>query len=660
MIELSVDELSLASKILLSRLSRPSTLDIAIVIPNAITREMKLDNHIAKFVGGFHLGHNDNICFSLICHSKEDDVIDHVFVYYLNEEYTQIHPLDISILRPFVPNIGRPGSIVKKGVINVVTSSSPDTYLSIMIEAIDATIGEDLVRNFVSARRVDMTSQDLSIGRNPSCRLDHCDGKPKPDILSRMKAVAEEFGIRLALGDHPSQLHSPEMALIKTLGHIVGCIHHNNTVNYLVVHKNQFRDEEHYQDVCKMVDSWYPTGSNLKHVVTRFCPNSFIRCDDEMVMMAWRLMLWMRPHIMLMIQENEIHYLLGNYEKLNFHLNWLRNQQARSNIVTLPVSRQLSSQRSQVMPQSDCIISSQLGHADLIVPHDSSQRRQRSLDWAHDLSTAKELSIRRKRIGESIIPPVHDMSPFMDLHQTYLEHLPSYHNGIKLMGRIWDRYLHTIVFPITGRPLERADISTSGAHFWICPLIDDILDDYLVIVDANKNEWILLNPDNEAYKNPRHFETIAKPHVFSIYPELENFNGRAVLMTSVTQKHCSRVHLLMSLYVISRLFHYCRALPQKIIYGDWELRKYAQNICTELQTVNADHNSQRGLIDSRGYYILGAFQSLSSPLVADNAVVPKDQCMFCKKRYARNLGRHMAAEHGEQAALANRSRLQFD
>lgn len=82
------------------------------------------------------------------------------------------------------------------------------------------------------------------------------------------------------------------------------------------------------------------------------------------------------------------------------------------------------------------------------------------------------------------------------------------------------------------------------------------------------------------------------------------------------------------------------------MYGEWEFRGYANNICTELQLVNAMHNISRGLIDEDGYLKVGAYESLSSPLSAVAAVVPKDQCMFCRKRGFNNLGRHMSMKHG--------------
>lgn len=41
----------------------------------------------------------------------------------------------------------------------------------------------------------------------------------------------------------------------------------------------------------------------------------------------------------------------------------------------------------------------------------------------------------------------------------------------------------------------------------------------------------------------------------------------------------------------------------------------------------------------------------------ERSVVPKDQCMICKKRGSKNLDRHMAIKHGGLAVAARAVKL---
>lgn len=251
-----------------------------------------------------------------------------------------------------------------------------------------------------------------------------------------------------------------------------------------------------------------------------------------------------------------------------------------------------------------------------------------------------DVSKNRRAIRDSIIPPVHIIKPYMDLTQSYLKYLPCYKEALELAGEIWNRYAPTVVF---FQPLITSDRDVPGrrgARFLIYAMENpNEGEDIIIVADRVFKKWILISASNREYRDSDYFDFSWS--TVRDFRELHGFEGEAILITSSFHTRYPRVHLLMSLYVISRLFRYGTELPKKIIYGEWELCKYASNICAELQIVNAQHNIDNYLVDASG-----ALLDLPSSLGYELSVVPKDQCMFCKKRAFNNLGRHLSMQHG--------------
>lgn len=279
--------------------------------------------------------------------------------------------------------------------------------------------------------------------------------------------------------------------------------------------------------------------------------------------------------------------------------------------------------------------------------------------WKTDLEILNDVSRERRSIKDSIIPPIHDMFPHSDYTQSYIKHFPTYKEALKLIVLIWNRYAPTVLFydPLIAE--DRMVQNRKGMRFLVYAL-ESIFDgeDFLVIADQVKRKWIVISPSNRAVTDKFHYEVFERS--LRSFDELQGFTGEAILMTSSFHAQYTRLHLAMSLYVISRLFKYSVDLPQKVIYGEWELRRYAHNICAELQFINTQYNIDNNLVDDNGFLKEGAKESLPSPLVYEVSVVPKDQCMFCKKRYFNNLGKHLSMKHGQKAQFANRKRQESE
>lgn len=658
MSEISVELLTLASNILLSRLTRPSTLDIGMVKPDLQSGGQKIDSLLGQYSGCLDATARGDLRFYFAARSKPEGEIDHVIVFYLNEDHEQIQPREMDVLMHHLSNIGRSDSSIKLGVINIFTNVVRPAYLSSFLSAINHILGRQLIDNFKPYAKIKLSLGEIAIGPQASCNLSYCDGKPSKQTLERFQALVSEYGATLKLGDANTKLNDPEVVLMRDNGHLLGCFYNKeyHLINFLVMHRNQFLDEQSYDRVKDITRNWYPAGGELTFYVTRFYPNMHRRCDDELVQTAWRLILLMRPHVLVTLQENELHYLAGNIDQMSIWRNAMLNKSANS--IMQPRSSSQTSQLS-VTPDVDIdlLLSSQKMYpdetllSDLFHPYDYDEL------WTNNSSTLEEMSRERRRIRDSIVPPVHELEPYSDLIQGYLTALPSYEDGVKLMAQICSRYVHTYAFSKLRSRVDVNDHDYKGAQFLICPIDREINDDQLVIVDNYRREWIHLDASNRSHKDSTYLDDFIVPFMDLLLPECADYQKRSVYMTSITHMEYPKLHLLMALYVLSRLFHYATVLPKKIIYGEWELRCYAKNIYAELQVVNTMYNVAMGLVDSNGYLLPNAMESLPSPLLLETSVVPKDQCMFCLGRYKRNLGKHMAAAHGKQAEMASHCRL---
>lgn len=653
MLPYNKNHLSLASGILLSRLTRPTTLDVNIyydLIPNV---KCNIERELGRFIGCFDIRPDGLPCFYLAGREHPDKKITHLFVFYMNSNYKVIQEFELNRLKNYLPGIENPECNIKIGIINVVSSANCAAYLSILLEAIVFMIGPNLFEQFVNYQVINTDIRDLVIGTLKDCKLSHCDGIIRDDIIDEFKELANKHSIEFSVYPNDGSLLKSELALINIRGHLVGSIYckESKIVNYILVHRNQLEDDETYDELKRISNSWY---CNVRdYCCTRLYPNKFIRCDSKFVQDALDLALQFRPHVLTTIHENE--------------LNYLSNKPIRSSVMVARFERivpKLNTMNSLDLSQidADCItqlnFSSDDKYPDIVSNYDSqatiilSDHEIRS-----ELSYWREIANERKTVKDSIVPPVHGVKPFTDLSQSYLKFLPCFEEAVEFIAKIWSSFAKTIVFPMVRLRIDRQYNESWDARFVIYPLESHLDKTSIIIFDVDKKESIHLQYGNVEHKDPDYFKECGLNYLKILFPELNEYKCKPVPIGSLFHEDYPRLHLLMALYVISRLFKYSIQLPNKIIYGEWELRKYASNICSELQLVNSEYNMKNDLIDHRGYLKEGAYESLPSPIVYETCVVPKDLCMFCKRRGFNNLGRHMSMAHGGQALFASSSRF---
>lgn len=634
---------------------RPTTLDVAIINRDAWSG--KLDNICGRYVGCFDQREDNRLCFYLVSREHPEGDISHLFVFYINSGFSSIQDMDVQKLKPYLPNIGIDNPSIRIGVVDVRCVVDPSAHLSIMIEAIDFVVGSLPIENYVPLRIITADTTNLSIGSVGSAPSKHCDGVVNPSLILDLKRLADQHRRGFHFYEEDKAVQYPGIGLMRVNNHVIGILYCriSRIVNYILIHPNQFENSQLYERIVQFTSRCIREDIRGYHC-SRVCLNRPIRCDDNLMFLSIKTALIFSPHLLTIIKENDLLYLSDTIDELSRKPPSPKFPTAEdSSILDSPVQDLIGSNPECYSTRSELIISSQGSH--FSTASDSTVLFE-ARELEAELRLWREVSAERRKIKDSIIPPVHEMEPFMDPSGAYLRLFPSYFDALAYIAKIWNRFAATTVQPLVRMRLDRQSFP-SGARFIICPIEYVDCSDNLIIVDQVERDWIFLRPDNEAYKDPSYFDNVICEHLLGLFPELRSYGRRPVIMTSSFHKPFPRIHLLMSVYVIARLFRYSVSLPRKIIYGEWELRKYASNICSNLQLANSEYNIRQGLF-IRGYLKEGAMISYASSLQVETAVVPKDQCMFCKGRGFKKLGAHYSMKHGGKAKIANESRLKFD
>lgn len=640
----------------MSRLTRPNSVDVNIIedhlnIADELT--INIERICGRFIGCFYVTPDQMCCFYLLAREIPDEDISHVVVYYLNSEYETVQNSELELLRKYIPNAMGKHDNVKVGLVNVNINSNEHYHLSLFVDAIENSLGPNLLTQFKSFQVIEVEPQDLS--SNPLGRqfYNYCGGVLSPRFEEEFQQIAHNFKISFGISERNKWLNSPKISLVSSREHYITTLYLEEAkiVNSLLIHKHQFVSEDHLSEYKALVNRFY--NNQVKHFLSsRLDFGNTASCDDHLLSCATVLALNFQPHIFFCLRKNElIHFAeIQSSGKLVMSEN--------NPDMNKTVSRRYDSANSSPRVAANAVrlnIYNDGRYPIIVEPYIDSQATEvmENSELNVEMFFWKDIVKERQKIKDSIVPPIHFMEPFNDLTRRYLEFLPCYEHGLKHLAELWSRHAKSAVIRHNYEACKlSADVRFVIYHF---KSYDDL--DCLIVIDHESHEYIFLQPDNEEHKDSTKFSVVARRFKDVWFEEYSDYIGRAVLISNgKCHQDYPRLHLLMSLYVIFRLFSYSVELPKKIIYGEWELRKYANNICTQLQVVNSEYNIKNSLIDDQGYLKEGAMQSLASPLRLDNGVVPKDQCMFCKRRGFNNLGRHMSMAHGGQAQMASSSR----
>lgn len=167
MLQIHRDQLLVLSRVLLSRLTRPNLVEVNIIEDylkyDSTELSINIKSTFGRFVGCFYVTTDQSCCFYLLARKIPDGEISHVYIYYLNSSYEQVHESELDLLKRYVPNIIEPDGYIKVGMINIIVHSDQHYYLSLFLEAIEHSLGPHLINDFKPLQIIDVEAELIRI-----------------------------------------------------------------------------------------------------------------------------------------------------------------------------------------------------------------------------------------------------------------------------------------------------------------------------------------------------------------------------------------------------------------------------------------------------------------------------------------------------------------
>lgn len=158
-------DLLIISRILFTRLARPSSISVDIIDYHLLRDEystrdvlINITSSFGRFVGCFDLTPSRDLCFYLAARNHPDQEISHIFVYYLNRDHKVIQINEMETIKKYNVDLKRLDPNVKFGVINVRCSIETNNQLSLFVEAISYSVGSQMIENFQELQIIDVVS----------------------------------------------------------------------------------------------------------------------------------------------------------------------------------------------------------------------------------------------------------------------------------------------------------------------------------------------------------------------------------------------------------------------------------------------------------------------------------------------------------------------
>jgi len=651
---------SILSKLLCGRIAQLSVIGVTILDEEIARAPRYIDEHLGRAIGYFYHV-DDDLRFILFCRTEEGSNFDLVYIFYVNQQFRVARNSD-------APHyIGRMRNDFKLGTITLRTSSPPICYPALLESAVECFINSDPVKSYAPYRRVDCDANSSFTSPNPFPFPSSCDITTPASDSSCVFEVMRKHGISFThFEDGRPVPESFQILMIDYMDHLLYAINYRDarTVAIMIPHKQLFGSNEIAE---RLIDS---LKSNITTRVDYFVPLRYFEdeahsCVSAKVLTAL-LMCYFFPYLVL--SSKDIQHLLGDRSLGDFISD---NQPSQGTD-----GSSLSQQTIIYYPEPICPPLEEMEKADSVASlrltdgcgrpymEDSDSQRTEILedDFIRAWRSHVEDNRNFRELIKSTYPLISAVEAKHDPDRQLLNDPEFFMRELKFLCSLF-------VYPTRAGVGDALSLMVleglltfenvpPDMRFMIQPLLDD-RKDLLIIIDRVKKEWVIIDPTNEAATN-QSVEHAIYDDVTRICPQLSGFVGRPIFITSYYHSRYPRIHLLMSVYYLLRAIRYAWILPQEIIYQERDFRFYCHSICTQHEHANARHNYTFDLIEPSGYLRVGALVAHPSPVQYERVVVPVDQCIFCKKRYHKNLGAHMAMKHRDLARELRARRSELD
>lgn len=646
--------LELYSRILRYRSIRPKNIGVTIVDPTQVATT-KQDKHLGQYLGYFW-NDEDDTCFIIYARSNPFGNASFAYLVTVNRSCG----LTINFKREVSRFLGvNAGTVPQLCYINIRHSHNRNYDLAAYMEALPRIMGPGLKRNSKPERQLNLRPMESK-----------CSGSeiPSPclgvDYLTTSFSTMAKGGVIVQEWSGDWHLNSPvnwQISMIKSSDHRYYLINNPSTKDVVVLLPHNFQLDESEESkirsfICKVRES-----SIARLSITRLSPQDS-SCVDSHCVGGLLLSLALLPSGLFYIKPEDIKVLSTRadpYVKLH-HLeprSTITLSQQLASLCSSQVSEQNSpgsSQRtiiaSQVSTQGSEVMGASGRYSpSLLIEYDP------ILSQSNEEMRAGEAEIRAGLAQEDDIPRVKTMA-LHDPDGMALDNIDVFRRCLPLILNEWEKYASVKFLPqcsMNNWEAGRIRMSLTGSGYEICPIVDDTTN-VILIFDVEKHEWYYLNSSCDQNQVERQYEKVVeslKKH----YPRVASSNSYNVSTTNHFHQKYPRIHLLMMVWTIGRLFRYARVIPRKTIYQERSFRLYCWAICTDIQLNNLRYNMNNGLIDSEGELLAGAYVSYASPVQYERAIVASDTCMICGARGFNNFARHVVMKHSSQARdMANK------
>lgn len=642
-----IHRLTIASKILETKLLDRALFDIRILDPSIVSGPKDFEEFDGRFVCFFALKSPTEPYFVVTCRRAPLGPITHVYVYYANKQCRSILDPERTWLENRLPKV-----IVKRSM-SVVFQDPQFCSLAALIQAAQFTINFDLFH-----RRFKHCTISVKHGSSFLRTSYQFTDYPSCDLKSHDPAASDLFDLARKAGFMfknfvSGKKFSPDTNILRIPaqdGHCLYGIYYQqvNSMMVLIPHSRQIATKQLVGSLLELLKSSVE-GPPMKYVGScRYGSAPDVHCNSVELLKAC-ILLSLFPAFEL--SPKDIDTLV-----------------CTSDLVDL--KRSLTFRLACHEPLLEPRRSSSDQHDDTFSPGDDDEPIDvvELSDANSQVARCSQASIGSvaAEVGSELNSYVEPLKYFVKMDIPEIMHLkPSDLYSIDLLesmefyrmciDRITQRWLD--VGGVSVKVHNTADLGQNnvqklnkGVRFNVYPF--EYNSRQLIVIADNKNEeYIWLNPDNDACKDEEVYLSQSNL-IEKRIADLRMWSCAAVFMTSHFHKQYTKIHLLFGLFTMGRAFRYAVMLPQKVIYSEKPFRDWCYRVCLKQQLVNQEYNLVNDLINGDRSLRTGAFRSGSSPVVFERpSVSPTNQCYFCKSRSFTNLGSHMKMAHGNQARV---------
>lgn len=672
MSQVNYGPLEFATELLKARLAQQLPLGVNIIPPGTAEAPANLNDHPGNFVGFFFWLANGDPSFVWLSRNLPPPLgISHVHIHYINQQNTSVPAEDV---KRFASK--RLALHTKYCAVNLIAKIPKFLSLSALIQALEVTL---------KSGRLEL-EQTHRIGLAINCYLNGDPDAPRPSVVceryeagddSLVKSMVKRMGynwVEIDPYDSPIAI-SPDFDVIQVRTtseglcrrHLVYGIHYKQikVVMLLICHPYIFHDKAHREPVTNAI--LRSLGNyKLKFIgASRYYKaGAQVLCNSDEVVKACLLAL-QQP--LVVIKSSDVEHFYDD----DYFYRRLETFGASSQLSSVLLSTQMSDPGVDESSIHDWISCTPLGESELSRPGTANMSIASSVVSTQAINTFNPRDVRRAinnfnsqsqfrgELSEMLIPPIVRVDPYDDIKKDFLHSNDLFINCLRSYVNLWRTYVSVAVLD----PIYL--IQACDSRMFTC---DSLVHRFVIQPVLYSDHVLVLILDNQerdlAYINP-YFgeETPFTPALGVLHREIPGINGkicRPIALTSYFHREFSKIHILMGLFHIGRLFKYARILPKRLSYLERDFRQLCWRLCYALQVANADYNLSQGLVNDNGYLLPGAKRSSGSPVTYAAAVVSRKECPFCLDRNWTKLGRHMIMKHGNQARVVRMARTQSE